>query len=176
MILLGLLAAAFVTIAFLGGSFQLETLSFIVGILLALTLIIWFAYYRTGRSTELWLPKSVTKFITSRAQKTSSRVEAFSLGMLTSFAEFPFSLILILLVADTFLQFSPIFQIISIFIYLLIAISPLLICRLFVRRGDTVAEIQRWRVKNKTFLRVLSGVGFLALALFLFAFKIAGNL
>ena len=176
MILLGLLSSAFVILAFFGGELGVVSLSIVIGILFSLALVVWFAYYRTGRSTELWLPRSVSRFINSRAEKTSSRVEAFSLGMLTCLAEFPFSAMLVFISADALLKLSPKCQILAILLYLLISLLPLLFCRFFIKKGSTIAEIQRWRVKNKNFLRVLTGVGFFVLAVFLTAFKIVGNL
>jgi len=175
MILLLLLATAFLLLSF-GGFLKVPELSVLVGFLFAISLIIFTIYYRVGHSTELWFPRAFARFINSRAEKTSSRVEAFSLGLLTSFAEIPFLIILFILAADSFLRLCPCLQILAILLYLFIATLPLLFVRLFVRRGKTVADIQRWRVNNKTFLRFLGGVGFIVLALFIFAFKIAGEL
>ena len=53
-----------------------------------------------------------------------------------------------------------------------IAILPLILTRIMIRRGKTVVDIQKWRVKNKTFLRVVSGVCFVVLAMFIIAFKV----
>ncbi|MBQ2659858.1 hypothetical protein IJF86_00280 [Candidatus Saccharibacteria bacterium] len=176
MLFLGLLASAFLVQTLFKGSLPFEVLSLIVGILVVIAILIWAIYYRSGRSTELWLPRAVSRYINSRARSTSSRIEAFSLGMLTSFSEFPFSFILVFLSANSLLEFSPVFQLISIFGYLFIALLPLLICRLFIKKGKTVVDIQKWRQKNKPFLRFLSGCSFLVLAVFLFVFKILGGL
>ena len=54
----------------------------------------------------------------------------------------------------------------------IIAIMPPVILRLAVRRGKTITDIQRWRVNHKMFMRVISGVGFLMLGFFLFAFEV----
>jgi len=61
-----------------------------------------------------------------------------------------------------------------ILLYTLISIAPLVILKLSIRNGKTVTDIQRWRVKNKNFLRIMSGVGYLVLAGFVFAFKVLG--
>lgn len=176
MLFLGLATSAFVILTFFGGKLEIEFLSLLVGLLLVLSIVIWGFYYRSGQSTELWLPRSVSRFITSRLKNTSSRIEAFSLGMLTCLAEFPFSFVLIFLASNFFLDFSPEFQLLSFFLYIFIAVLPLLICRLFVRKGKTVADIQKWRTKYKSFLRFLCGVSFLILALFVFVFKILGEI
>ena len=175
MILLGLAASAFAILSFFGGSLKIETISFVIGVLISASILIWTVYYRSGRSTELWLPRSVSRFVGSRAKVTSSRIETFSLGMLTALAEFPFSLVLVFVAASALLTFSPAYQILGIIIYISIAILPLLVCRFCLKKGNTIVDIQRWRVKNQTFLKVISGIGFLVLACFLFAFKLAGN-
>ena len=59
-------------------------------------------------------------------------------------------------------------------LYILLVIMPLIIMRLAVRRGQTVVDIQKWRVKNKNFLRIISGFGFLTLAIFVLVFKLIG--
>lgn len=175
-LVLCLLAAAFILLSVTDGALSLSSLSILVGLLFAVSLIVFTIYYRSGRSTELWLPRAVSRFIGNRAKETSSRVEAFSLGMMTSFAEIPFSLVLIVLAANSLLTLSPLSQLISILLYIFIATLPLLFIRVCVRQGKTIADIQRWRLKNKTFLRILGGFGFVVLALFIFAYKIAGEL
>ena len=175
-LVLCLLAAAFILLSVTDGALSLSSLSILVGLLFAVSLIVFTIYYRSGRSTELWLPRAVSRFIVNRAKETSSRVEAFSLGMMTSFAEIPFSLVLIVLAANSLLTLSPLSQLISILLYIFIATLPLLFIRVCVRQGKTIADIQRWRLKNKTFLRILGGFGFVVLALFIFAYKIAGEL
>ena len=175
MIFLSLLAVSYFLLS-LGRFLEVPELAVLAVLLFAISLIIFTLYYRIGRSTELWLPRSFARFISSRAKTTSSRIEAFSLGLLTSFAEIPFSVVLFILASDSFLRLAPCLQALAILLYLFVSTLPLLFVRFFIRKGKTVAEIQRWRVKNKLFLRILGGVGFIVLALFIFAFKIAGEL
>ena len=141
-------------------------------ILVALTLCIWLFYYRKGKTTELWLPKPIAKYITQRAKQTNSNIEAFALGILTSFAETPFIIILILVSADNILRLPQSLQFVMIFTYTFLAILPLFCLRVAVKHGKTIVEIQKWRLKNRNFLRILSGVLFLALAIFLVAFRV----
>lgn len=173
---LGLMAAAFVVLGFFGGELGLTEISLLTGLTFALAIIVWFVYYRCGYSTELWLPKSVIRFVNERARKTNSRVEAFSLGMLTCLAELPFSAILVVLAADAFLKLSPMLQLMAILLYVTVAVMPLLACRIAIKKGKTVAKVQRWRVKNQRFLKIFAGVGFVVLGVFLIAFKVAGSL
>ena len=174
MLLIGLILTAmcyFISVL-TAGNLSLEALAIVTGILIALAISVWFFYYRSGRSTELWLPKTVSRYINRRAGKTESNVEAFALGMLANFAQLPFSLVLFLVAADSVLLLPAYWQILGIFLYTMIAISPLAFLRFSVRKGKTVAEIQKWRNKNKNFFKVLAGCGFLTLALFLVAFKL----
>lgn len=154
-------------------SLYTEELLVIVGMLVALAIVMWLLYYRRGKSTELWLPRSVAAFINKRAKLTNSNTEAFSLGMLTSFAEMPFTIILIVVAANSILSLSFPYQILAVALYVVIALVPLVALRLAIRRGQTVVSIQRWRVKHKTFLKIVSGVGFAVLGLFIFAFEVA---
>lgn len=163
---------AFVFDRYFGGALYAEEIVIVVGMLMALAFAAWVFYYRRGHSTELWLPRSVARFIDHRAKATNSNTEAFSLGMLTSFAEMPFTLILMVVAANSILDLPFLQQLIALVLYTVIAILPPIILRLAIRKGQTVVEIQRWRVKHKTFFRVLTGVGFVVLGFFLFSFEV----
>ena len=147
-------------------------LTIITLLLAALAVSIWVFYYRWGKSTELWLPKSIARYIDSRAKTTNSSTEAFSLGMLACFAEAPFTFMLITVAANSIISLPQGMQIIYLIIYSIISILPLVVLRFAIRRGDTTTDIQRWRIRHKNFLRVLSGTGFLVLGLFILAFKV----
>ena len=160
-----LAATAYFIFLFFGASLSTICLVILASTLVALTLCIWLFYYRTGRSTELWLPMK-------RAKQTDSNIEAFALGLLASFAEAPFFIVLMLIAADSLLKLPMFLQIGMFLAYVLIALSPLITLRLAVRHGETVVEIQKWRLKNKNFLKILSGTFFITLAIFLLAFRI----
>ena len=168
-------ASAFMIGTITLSSLSTEALAIVVGILLILAVIIWFFYYKTKKSTELWLPKSVARYINQRAKLTESSTEAFSLGMLSSLAEMPFSAVLMVTAGNAILSLPLGFQILSVLFYTFIAILPLFILRFSIKRGNTVVDIQRWRVKNKAFFKVMSGIGFMTLALYLVGFWILGG-
>ena len=172
LVMMTLAATSYFIYLFFGSSLSTICLVILVGILVALTLCIWFFYYRSGRSTELWLPKPISRYITRRAKQTDSNIEAFALGLLASFAETPFVIVLFLVTADSLLKLSVELQISMFFIYTLIAILPLVFLRIAIKHGNTVVEVQKWRLKNKTFMKVLSGSLFVTLAIFLTAFRI----
>lgn len=174
LIFLGLGAVCFLMANYFGESLYPEELLIVVGMLVALAIAVWAIYYRRGKSTELWLPRIVARFIDQRAKKTESNTEAFSLGLLTGLAEMPFTLVLVVVAANSTLALPPLYRILAVAIYTIIAILPPIVLRIAVRRGKTIIEIQRWRVKYKNFLRVLTGIGFLVLALYVFAFEVLG--
>lgn len=149
-----------------------EELVIVIGMLVALAIAFWAFYYRRGKSTELWLPRSVARFISRRAKETNSNTEAFSLGLLTSLAEMPFTLVLIVVAANSILELPALYQILAVALYAIITIIPPMILRFVIRRGQTVVDVQRWRVKHKVFFRILTGVGFLVLGFFLFTFEV----
>lgn len=174
LVLMSLTATTFVLDRTFGKALYPEEMMIVVGMLVALAIAAWFFYYRTGRSTELWLPRVVAKFIDKRAKLTNSNTEAFSLGMLTSLAEMPFTLVLMIVAANSILSLSLPYQMLAIVIYTIITIIPPVILRLAIRKGQNVVDVQRWRVRNKMFFRILTGVGFLVLGCFLFSFEVLG--
>lgn len=172
LVFLGIAAICFIFDRYFGKALYPEEVVIVVSMLVAIAVIVWGFYYKSGKSTELWLPRSVARFIDKRAKTTESNTEAFSLGVLTSLAEMPFTLVLLIVAANSILKLPTIWQLIAVVIYTIISILPAVILRLSVRKGESIANIQRWRVKHKNFIRVISGVGFLVLALFLFAFEV----
>ena len=156
------------------GEMNPAMLTIVVGILVALAISIWAFYYRFGKSTELWLPKSISRYINRRARLTNSNTEAFSLGMLACFAEAPFTVILIVVAANSVLGLPQALQLLAVAIYAALSVFPLVALRMAVRNGQTVVDIQKWRIKNKNFLRIVSGIGFMVLAAFLLVFKVFG--
>ena len=153
---------------------QLPDIGYIIlfGLLIFLGLIAWFFYYKRKGSTELWLPRHLAKFIDARAKTTDNLSEAFSLGLLVPLSEILFTLPLLVLSADAILHLDTIYQALGLVTFTIFSALPLLILRIFIRRGRNVAEVQRWRLKNKSFFRFFTGAGFLVLAAFIFAFVI----
>ena len=164
----------FLIATFTKSSLSINSLAVLVVALIMLALVIWFFYYKNNRSTQLWLPLSFSRYINKRAKLTESNVEAFSLGMLTAFAEMPFSIVLMLVAGNSVVLLPFELQFVSVIGYTFIAVLPLFILRFFIRRGSTVVDVQKWRMKNKNFLKVLSGTLFLTLAIFIIGFKILG--
>lgn len=174
LVILFLSTIVFLIATFTSSSLSTESLAVLSAVLLMLAVLIWLFYYRTKRSTELWLPKSVARYINNRAKLTESNIEAFSLGMLTAFAEMPFSFVLMVLAGNSIVVLPFEWQFLAVLFYAFIAVLPLFILRFFIRRGNTVVDVQKWRMKNKGFFKALSGTLFLTLAIFVIAFKVLG--
>ena len=172
-IALAVASPCFFILVIFSGSMPPATLAILSGTLVAFALGIWFVYYQHGSvGTELWIPRRFAKFINERAEQTDEDVEAFSLGMTMACAELPFAGVLIITAADAILDLPQGMQILSIIVYVLAVITPMLLLNHFVNHGKTIVDIQKWRVKNKNFIKIMSGVGFVVLAVFLFAFKV----
>ena len=137
LILLSVAGIAFTLERWLGGALYTEELLIVVGMLVALAIAVWTFYYRFGKSTELWLPRTVARFINQRAKATQSDTEAFGLGLLTSFAEWPFALVLMVVAANSILGLPSEQQLLAVAIYTIITILPPLILRGAVRKGKT---------------------------------------
>lgn len=172
LVFLSVAAICFIFDRYFGKALYPEEVVIVVSMLVAIAVIVWGFYYKRGKSTELWLPRTVARFIDRRAEDTNSNTEAFSLGVLTSLAEMPFTLVLLIVAANSILKLPGLWQLIAVVGYTIVAIVPPVVLRLAVRKGETITEIQRWRVQHKTFMRVISGVGFLVLGFFLFAFEV----
>ena len=142
------------------------------GLLVTLGVAAWFFYYKRKGSTELWLPRRIARFVDSRAKLTSDTSEAFSLGLLVPLSEIIFTLPLLILASDAILHLEVVYQALGLVVYTIFGTLPLLIMRIFIRKGRNIADVQRWRLENKLFFRIFTGAGFIILAAFLLAFVI----
>ena len=174
LVFLALGATCFILGQVFGTELYAEEILIVVGMLVALAIAAWAFYYRRGKSTELWLPRTVARFIDKRAKETNSNTEAFSLGVLTSLAEMPWTMVLFVVAANSIIVLPSAYQLLAVAMYTIIAIIPPIVLRIAIRKGQTVVDIQRWRVKHKSFMRVMTGVGFLVLGFFIFAFEVLG--
>lgn len=174
LVVLFLSTIIFLIATFTSSSLSTKSLAILSAVLLMLALSIWLFYYRSRQTTELWLPKSISRYINRRAKLTESNIEAYSLGMLTAFAEMPFSIVLLIVAGNSIILLPFEWQFLSVLAYAFVSVLPLFILRISIRRGNTVVDVQKWRLKNKGFFRALSGTMFLTLAAFLIAFKVLG--
>lgn len=168
-----LVSAAVLTILLVNNHpFGENGLSMASGALLAMSIVAIFLYYRRGKNTMLWIPDFVAKYFRKRAGKADTGAEGIALGMTAVLAELPFSLMLIIIAANSLLNLPQAFIILAIAGYSLVTVMPLMIMKVLIRNGKTLADIQRWRVRNKTFLKIFTGLCYAALAAFVIAFKL----
>lgn len=172
---LAVASTCFFMSAMFSGELPAVALVILIGALVVLAFGIWVVYYRKSVGTELWIPRNFAQFINKRAEKTDDNVESFSLGMLMACAEMPFAVVLIITAADSILGLPQAVQILALAVYVLAVTSPSILAYVFIEKGRTIVDIQRWRVENKQFIKTISGVGFITLAIFLLAFKIMGG-
>lgn len=146
----------------------------VVAIVPLIGLLTIMVYYRHGMGTQLWLPRAFANYLTQRARKTTSAVEAFGLGLTTVVGELPFIAGPLLLVAIAIAkQPSP-----SWFgwsaVYAFIVSLPLFLLTFYLTSGHSVARVQRWRADNKTFLQWTSGVMLILLAVYVAVLQLGG--
>ena len=141
-----------------------------IGVLVACGIVMWTIYYRGGKNTETWMPRSFARYIRKKSRNADDNISAFSLGMLSSFVEMPLSLALYLIAGNAILQTSANIQIILIVAYTLLTALPMFVLKLRMKTGANAIAAQRWRVRNKKFIRFVSGSSFLILGLFIFTF------
>ncbi len=135
------------------------------GILVAAGISTWIFYYRRGKniqnSTELWIPRSMAKFLNERASKTVHSAEAFSLGIVSVLSEILFYFASLAILAS---RVSPTHQFAILVIYVLISNLPIFSIACMISGGHPISEIQAWRNKNKRFMQFSAGLGMIILA------------
>ena len=161
-------AGAFLLQNFLGGPVSREWMMVAIGILGACSVVMLLGYFRDGSGTELWLPKSVSRYITRKARRANDDIEAFSLGMLSAFAELPISLAIYFVVANCLISVSV--PLLAALLYVAIVATPMMALKICIKTGRNAIAAQKWRIKNKRFVKVFSSSGFAILALFIVAF------
>lgn len=175
----GLLLAAFTYLMSLHINHAQSAEQFIAaivcGMMFGIGVATWAFYYRRGDSTALWLPRGFADYLSKRSKATGSSAEAFALGLTSVFTEIVFiigpisaaSLAIVVLPAGHW-------QLLGVGVYSLITVMPLLLVRLLVSRGGSVARIQQWRVEHKRFLQFAAGSSLFVLGCFLFVDRVIG--
>lgn len=123
-------------------------------------------YYRRGKGTRLWLPRHAAEYITTRAKKTRSSMEAFSLGFLTVVSELPFAMAPLLISALVFTAFPSGFWVRLSGTYALGVVTPLIFVAFYISSGHKVSAVQHWREDSKGFLKWTSALTLLLLTVY----------
>lgn len=149
-----------------------STVALTIAPLVALSMVLF--YYRRGRGTQLWLPRPAAEYITTRAKKTKSSVEAFSLGVATAFTELPFVIAPLAITALTLEGFSSAKWFTLSLLYALAVCIPLVFVALYLSSGHKLSSVQRWREDSKSFLKWSSATALVLLTVYLAVLQAGG--
>lgn len=150
----------------------LTWLFIIIMIILSLTSLLF--YFRPGRGTELFISRKIARAIDHQARNVKNRSDAFVLGALCGTPELIFTVPLFIITSCEILQLSsthPMSSMLSI-VYIVAPIVPLIIYRWQFLHGHNLADIQRARVHDKLFTRLILSISYLIIAVILIQFRI----
>ncbi|MDO4741816.1 MAG: hypothetical protein Q4A79_00355 [Candidatus Saccharibacteria bacterium] len=145
------------------------------GIFLGESLAVFFFYFRrndNGKSTALFIPRSLAKSLSNHALKAKSRSDAFLIGFVSRFPEAIFTLPLYLILSIELLQFPSLARTLIFYSFIFLSTLPLFFIVFLFRLGQNLADIERFRVKSKLAVRLILSISFLLLALTLITFKV----
>lgn len=131
-------------------------------------------YYRRGRGTQLWLPRPAAEYVTTRAKKTKSSIEAFMLGTATAFTELPFIIAPLAITALTLEGFASAKWFTLSLLYALAVCLPLIFVALYLSSGHKISSVQRWREDSKDFLKWTSAAALVLLTVYLAVLQFGG--
>ncbi len=139
------------------------------GLVIGLGIAVGLFYYRwSSPGTTLWLPRSLARYLSSRARKTKQSAESFALGIVTIFLEIIFVLPPIFIAGLTISHLENMWQLFAVLLYLVISLMPLLILGILIGGGKSPSRIQAWREKNKLFLQFTACAGLMILGIYLY--------
>ena len=157
--------------------FRPETSAFawvMVGMLMAMALMSSLCYFRRGSGTRLFISRKCAKNLDLHTKNAKTRSDAFALGALSSICELPFTLPLYIVtsmeIIEMTVEFYP--SHILTLLYIIVPIIPLFITRWKFKAGYNLAEIQRSRVKDKNFTRVILCFSYIAITILFIYFRI----
>ena len=145
-----------------------------VGVLIALSLVSFFLYFRRGPGTRLFIPRQIADALDFSARTTKSRSDAFVLGAFSGTYEIIFTLPLYIITSIEIMEMSLSHfsgNVLTI-VYILIPIVPLLIVRWRYQCGSHLADIMHTRTRDKHFTRFILGFSYLVIAILIICFRI----
>lgn len=148
--------------------------SIIAGILVALGFISLFHYFRKGSGTKLFIPRKLASDLETRASSAKTRSDAFMLGAFSGICELFFTIPLYIISALEISQMEGnLFSHAALIIlYILVVLSPLFIIHTLYATSHNLADIQRFRAKNKLFFRIILSFSYFILAALIIIFRI----
>lgn len=173
-----LLALSFISLIFLhlfGHDAPQFVWAIACGLLIGVGLAVWIFYYRPGKGTSLWIPRSFARHLSDRSKATKSGVEAFSLGLTSVVSEMLFIAAPLIISALVLIQLPGHWQLVGIAIYAVISLLTLFSVWVLIGSGHKLSSIQKWREDNKRFLQFAAGGALAVLGFFVYVCKIVSD-
>ena len=142
------------------------------GLLVGLGFAVWLFYYKRGKGTTLWIPRSFANHLTSGAKASKTSFETFSLGLSSIISELLFIVGPILISALVLIRLDGLWQIVGLAVYTLVANLPSLIVWALIGGGHKLSQIQKWRESNKNFLQFAAGGGLIILGFYVYVSEV----
>ena len=136
------------------------------GILFAESVLSLFFYYRGKGTTELFISRTTAKSLKNEAEKVKTRFDAFVLGFMAGIPELFFTLPLYITVIVNLINISVAWRTAVMACFLIANILPLFSVCFSFRTGHNLAEITKFRLRIKPFIRVFLCASYLLLAIF----------
>lgn len=145
----------------------------LAGISIAMSLFVFFKYYRKGRGTELFISRQCANNLYKKARSARKKSDIFVLGVVAYLNELFLTLPLLIILAMQTTFFTTSQQIVFFIMYILAAIMPICIIRNGFLHDKNLADIQKMRVKNKNFYRIFIGFAYITIAILIIVSRIA---
>lgn len=142
------------------------------GLLVGIGIAVWAFYYRKGKGTGLWIPRSFARHLETRSKATDSAAESFSLGLSTVMSEILFIIGPLFVAGLTLVTLPPLWQLVGIAIYTIMSTLSLLIVWVLISGGHSLSKIQKWREANKRFLQFVGSSGLLILGFYAYVTEV----
>lgn len=150
------------------------TIATIAGLLFALSISMFFFYFRRSRGTELFISRRTAKRFVKKASEVKTRSNAFSLGLISGLPELIFTLPLyIILLIESSKNLDIASSSATLLAFVLFIIAPLFLTYAYFRNGNNLANFERLRVKNKFFFRSFIASLYTLLAILLIIFRVS---
>ena len=150
------------------------TIATIAGLLFALSISMFFFYFRRSRGTELFISRRTAKHFVKKASEVKTRSNAFSLGLISGLPELIFTLPLyIILLIESSKNLDVASSSATLLAFVLFIIAPLFLTYAYFRNGNNLANFERLRVRNKFFFRSFIASLYALLAILLIIFRMS---
>jgi hypothetical protein len=146
----------------------------LVGILVALAIMSLFFYFRPGPGTKLFISRECARNLDAHARLAKSRSDAFALGAFSSICELIFTLPLYIITSAEIMEMTVEFfpSYLLTILYIIIPTIPLFIIRWRFQAGHNLADIERSRVKDKNFTRIILCFSYISITILFIYFRI----